>query len=91
MYMMTMKPGVKPRKKAAFIYDDMPAELAADTVIGLRCVSCNIAKLAAFQSFFSKEIVREKFQIALEKVVVTEAMRPRCKNCSYFTKRGSKY
>jgi len=34
--MMTMKPGMKTRKKAAFrVYDDMPAELAADTVIGL--------------------------------------------------------
>jgi len=36
MYMMTIKPGMKTRMKAAFrVYDDMPAELAADTVIGL--------------------------------------------------------
>ena len=39
--------------------------------IGLRCVSCNIAELAAFWSPFRKETVCEKFQIAREKVVVT--------------------
>jgi len=55
IYMMTMKPGMKTSKKAAFrVYDDMPAELAADTVIGLRSVSCNIAKLAAFWSPFQQ-------------------------------------
>ena len=53
--MTTMKPGMKTRKKAAFrVYDDMPPELAADTVIGLRCVFCNIAKLAAFLSPFQQ-------------------------------------
>jgi len=55
MYMMTMKAGMKTRKKAAFrVY-----------------VSCNIAELAAFWSPFQQETVCEKFQIAREKVVVT--------------------
>ena len=53
--MMTMKAGMKTRKKAAFrVY-----------------VSCNIAELAAFWVLFSKETVCEKFQIAREKVVVS--------------------
>jgi len=55
MYMMTIKPGMKTRKKAAFRVH----------------VSCNIAELPAFWSPFSKETVCEKFQIAREKVVMT--------------------
>ena len=47
MYVMTIKPGMKTKKKAAFrVYND--------TVIGLRCVSCNIAERAAFWSPFQQ-------------------------------------
>jgi len=69
MMMMMMKPGVKTRKKAAF----MPAELAAELTL-LLAYDVFPVILQNFRPsgvFFSKETVCEKFQIAREKVVVT--------------------
>jgi len=62
--MMTMKPGMKTRKKAAFrVYND--------TVIGYDVFPVILQNLRPSGLLFSKETVREKFQIAREKVVVT--------------------
>jgi len=63
MYMMTMKPGMKTRKKAAFrVYND--------TVIGYDVFPVILQNLRPSGVLFSKEIVCEKIQIAREKVVV---------------------
>ena len=75
MYMMTIKPGMKTRKKTAFrVYDDMPAELAAELTLLLHAYDVFpviLQNLRPSGVLFSKETLCEKFQIAREKVVVT--------------------